>query len=415
MSTDDDHFLRQRAAGDLTDHVVRGRGAIPTAVQRHLHRGRATGEQACQLVGVGHRQCRRRHRRQAVIEAGDAGMRHAVRIGTGRTHQEADRALADGLGRALAADRAAAAVVAAIAERQHLVIDEGDLALQRTGRRGLQRGQIGEAHDLGFHRAARAAAQRGDLQRLRVPAGHGGVFTAALPLREGHRFLPHLVKAQGLELGFGPGHGTGVGLAAGDARADLGGQRFDHLPAGVIGQCLVAQLRGGGQRGRRQGGGMRRREGRRGQQGEGGCDGKDAATHGQLREGCKPWSLTVVQRRAWAGGHGRCGCCFPAMNSKAKAPPERGFRVSCRAGPMLGCRFQISRAWARLYRRRGRQRRPTPYFFRLSRISRSSTTSSAGAAGAASCLRDRRLITLITRKMAKATITNWISVLMKSP
>jgi len=111
------------------------------------------------------------------------------------------------------------------------------------------------------------------------------VFTAALPLREGHRFLPHLVEAQCLELGFGPGHGAGVGLAAGDARADFGGERFDHLPAGVIGQRLVAQLRGGGQRRRGQGGGMRRREGRGGQQGEGGCDGKDAATHGQLREG----------------------------------------------------------------------------------------------------------------------------------
>ncbi|KAG1390480.1 hypothetical protein G6F59_015187 [Rhizopus arrhizus] len=120
MTANHHHFLRQAAAGDLADHVVRGGRAIPAAIQRHLHRGAATGQQARQLIGIGHRQCCRRHRRQAVIETGDTGVRHAMRVGTRRAHQEADRALADRLRRALAADRAATAVVAAIAERQHL-------------------------------------------------------------------------------------------------------------------------------------------------------------------------------------------------------------------------------------------------------------------------------------------------------
>jgi len=95
VTTDHHHFLRQAAAGDLADHVVRGRRTIPATVQRHLHRGAATGQQARQLVGIGHRQCRRWHRGQAIIETGDAGVRHAVGVGTGRAHQEADRALAD--------------------------------------------------------------------------------------------------------------------------------------------------------------------------------------------------------------------------------------------------------------------------------------------------------------------------------
>src|SRR5690606_34121421 len=38
--------------------------------------------------------------------------------------------------------------------------------------------------------------------------------------------------------------GAGVGLAAGDARANLGGQRLGDLPGGVVGQGPLAQARG---------------------------------------------------------------------------------------------------------------------------------------------------------------------------
>src|SRR5207342_276697 len=43
-----------------------------------------------------------------------------------------------------------------------------------------------------------------------------------------------------------PLHGARISLAAGQARTDLGGQRFGDLVAQVAGQCLLAQLRGGG-------------------------------------------------------------------------------------------------------------------------------------------------------------------------
>lgn len=71
-----------------------------------------------------------------------------------------------------------------------------DLALQRPLGRGLQRGQVSEAHHFRLHRATGAAAERGDGQRLGVLADHLGVLTAALPLGEGDRLGPDLVKAQ---------------------------------------------------------------------------------------------------------------------------------------------------------------------------------------------------------------------------
>src|SRR3546814_1284633 len=87
-------------------------------------------------------------------------------------------------------------------------------------------------------------AQRGEHQRLRVLAEHLGAFAAALPLREGDRLGPDLVVAQFLEFRLRPRHRARVGLGAGQARADLGGQRFGDLPAQVAGQRLFAQLLG---------------------------------------------------------------------------------------------------------------------------------------------------------------------------
>src|SRR3546814_8080823 len=63
-------------------------------------------------------------------------------------------------------------------------------------------------------------------------------------LREGDRLGPDLVVAQFLEFRLRPRHRARVGLGAGQARADLGGQRFGDLPAQVAGQRLFAQLLG---------------------------------------------------------------------------------------------------------------------------------------------------------------------------
>jgi hypothetical protein len=280
VTADHHHFLGQAAAGDLADHVLRGVAAIPAAIQRDADAGGAARDQPVELVCIRAGQRGRRYRRQAFIEAGDTGMRHAVRIGAGRTHDVADRALADGLGRATAAHGAADAVVLATAAAVHGEVDVGDLARQRTFWCGLQGIQALEAHHFGFDRSGRAAAQGGDGQRLRMRAEYRGVFTATLPLREGDRLGPDLVETQCLELGLGPFHGTGIGFAAGHARPDFGGQRLHHLPAGGVGQRLFAQLRGGADRriGDAGRGGCVRRAGRGAQQ-QGG-KGEGSATHG---------------------------------------------------------------------------------------------------------------------------------------
>src|SRR2546427_8478955 len=77
-------------------------------------------------------------------------------------------------------------------------------------------------------------------------------------------------------------------------------------------------------------------------------------------EGTKPWSLTVVQARAWAGGHAWRERCFPPCPAKRRPRRSGAFACFCRAEPMLGCLLQINRAWARLYRWEGRRRHPVP-------------------------------------------------------
>src|SRR5690606_9241611 len=80
---------------------------------------------------------------------------------------------------------------------------------------------------------------------------------------------------------------AGVGLAARQARPDLGGQRFGHLPAGVVAQRGRTQFRGGRQRGVRDGGGLLR--GRRRGKGEGRGEGKQQGSeaHAILRRGAR--------------------------------------------------------------------------------------------------------------------------------
>ena len=75
-----------------------------------------------------------------------------------------------------------------------------------------------------------------------------------------------------------------IGLAAGQARADLGGQRFGDLPAGVVGQGALAQLRGllQGAVGDAGFGGKCQRSGAG--QGDGKGGGGQGEAHGRLRE-----------------------------------------------------------------------------------------------------------------------------------
>src|SRR5262249_46492147 len=125
----------------------------------------------------------------------------------------------------------------------------------------------------------------------------------------------------------------------------------------------------GGRNARRLFGGERR---------NGGCDGngeRQVANHGELRG--KTAMIAEFARATGAKGHA----------SLAAASDAGSFRSV-----------------------------ETAYFvLRRSRISVSSTTSAGGAAGAASCFLIILFISLTTRKIAIATMTNWMTVLRNAP
>ncbi len=91
----------------------------------------------------------------------------------------------------------------------------------------------------------------------------------------------------------------------------------------------------------------------------------------------------------------RCAALARGAHKKAARLAARGFRGGAAEAGLLSA----TRA----------------YFFSASRMSRSSSTSSEGAAGAAGAFLCSVLISLTTTKMAKAMMTNWMTVLMKSP
>lgn len=208
-------------------------------------------------------------------------------------------------------------------------------------------------------------------------ADDGGLLAAALPLGESDRLGPDLVKAQGLELRLGPGHRAWIRFTAGNARAHFGGQRFHHCKAGAVGQRLLAQLRGGAQRAIGNAGGRGKRCGG----GKQGGDGDSEATHaGRLQ---RQGGLRAYQREV------------PVCVRKV----------------ILVCEVR-ARMWPLVY---GTVGFLSVSFLSESRISRSSSTSSLGPLGASGLRWLRRLISLTTRKIAKAMITNCTTVLMKSP
>ena len=286
VAADHHHFVRLRTAGDFTDHVLRGVFAFPAAVQLELHPHRAACSEPGELVRIRQRQRRRGNRRKPVLEPGHAGMRIAMRIGAGRTHQVADRAGLDRRGWAGAAHASAGAVAAAVLRPRHPIVDEGNLAGQRTGCGLLQRVQRFETHHLGFHAATRAAAECGDVQRLHAVAQHVCRLAAAYPLGEARRLGPDLVVAKRLELRHRPRHRARIGLAAGQARADVGGQRFHHLPAGVVGERGDAQRGSLRHRGIVDARGRLRQQRRCNQQGQG--SGEQGAAHRAVPETTKP-------------------------------------------------------------------------------------------------------------------------------
>src|SRR3546814_1652307 len=78
------------------------------------------------------------------------------------------------------------------------------------------------------------------------------MFDTAMPARKRHRLSPHPIKPQLGELGFGPGDGARVGIAAGHARPNFGGKRFDDVVRRRAAVGEIAQIGGSFQVGGRQ-------------------------------------------------------------------------------------------------------------------------------------------------------------------
>ena len=141
--------------------------------------------------------------------------------------------------------------------------DEDDLALygRRIGR--LQRLHTVKLDDFGLEslgRGSAAVAERGQDERLREGRDDLGTGFAAFPIGKLETFDPDVGEAERLELRDRPVAGARLGLAAGLALADFGGEPFNDVPGEVVAQRGVAQSRGFlrsglGEEGRGEGGG----------------------------------------------------------------------------------------------------------------------------------------------------------------
>src|SRR3569832_2286225 len=89
-------------------------------------------------------------------------MRIAVVIGADRADHDADRTFQRGDGRSLAARRSELPVARPVLRRHHVVVDEDDLAFDRTVWRGTERSDAREIDDLAgdAFRAGRATVPK---------------------------------------------------------------------------------------------------------------------------------------------------------------------------------------------------------------------------------------------------------------
>ena len=92
MSADHDDLVGLAATGNFADDVVRRGLAVHAAIERDAHARGRERDQPRELVGIGNRECGGWNRRQTGVEARVAGMRIAVRVGAGGSHQVGDRA-----------------------------------------------------------------------------------------------------------------------------------------------------------------------------------------------------------------------------------------------------------------------------------------------------------------------------------
>ena len=251
MAADQDDFLRSFAATHFGNHIGRLVFRAQPRVDGKTHFDRlATAQHVGEEVGIGVGQRRGGNFRDVLGVAHHAGVRQTVVVGADGAQQIGHRAMSCRHRGAFAACCHGGAVAAAIAGTCHAMADVGDLADERTFRRVFQVLERGKFHHFrldGMLAGADTAAQCHQMQRLREGRKHFRFFLPASPHRETHRLGANDIKTHAAELLHGPCHRARVGLGAGHARADFGGQGFDDVVSAAAGQCALAQLCGDGE------------------------------------------------------------------------------------------------------------------------------------------------------------------------
>ena len=236
MAGDQHRRQRRFAPRQFGDHVARGQlaNAAPFEGQGQRHRlaplpGRDPGDQ----VGVGIGNGAGRDRSGPGGPTGRAGVRVAVQVGADRADHHCGGALGRGHRRPLPPRLAIGTIARAILRCDHRMVDEGDPALQRPVRSGLQRVQAGEIDQLASQparRGRRAVTQRGDGKVVRERRGQLRPLRSAHPAGDGEGFDADVGEAQRLETGDSPVARRRFALGAGQALADLGGQALGDVP-----------------------------------------------------------------------------------------------------------------------------------------------------------------------------------------
>ena len=238
MAANQDRRQRRIAPRQVADHIAGGQAlrCSPGEGQRHAQRF-ALSDQPHQHVCIRVRHRRRWYRSDTGRKICHAGMRIAVAVRPDRADHDGRRALGRGHRRPLTPRLTVWPIAAAILRRLHRVIEEHDLACQRSRRHRLQRIERGEVDHVGLDPCIRrrsAEAERRHRQLLRHWHGQPRRIGPAHIGTRCCRFDRHIADSHGLELVRRPSPPARFGLAPGKALADFAGQSGDELPRRVV-------------------------------------------------------------------------------------------------------------------------------------------------------------------------------------
>ena len=217
-----------------------------------MHAHRSQREQPVELIGIGRRERGGRNLPHPVAIPRLPGMRQAMAVGPHRADEQRDGALRGCRRRAVAAHINGVAIAVAVLRPVVPEIDEGDLAVERAGGQGLDLIEVVEPHDSGLEPTfggRHGAAERGDGERLRMIADNGGALDAAAPAGQREGLDMDIGETERAHRPHRPCARPRLGVAAGEPRPDLGGERLDEVVAAFVGKPgLAERARGGKER-----------------------------------------------------------------------------------------------------------------------------------------------------------------------